>query len=98
LSMRPEFAAQVEAYVEHARSFRPQGAYYLQNHRGHLMFVRPDERPFITAEMLRNTSFIGTVRELMPRFGMLRDAGFHQAVLSIPPGQEHAIEDWGRIL
>ncbi|HET8997474.1 MAG TPA: LLM class flavin-dependent oxidoreductase, partial [Acetobacteraceae bacterium] len=98
LSMRPEFAAQVEAYVAHARGFRPQGAYYLQNHRGHLMFVRPDERPFITADMLRNTSFIGTVRELMPRFEMLRAAGFHQAVLSIPPGQEHAIEDWSRIL
>jgi 5,10-methylenetetrahydromethanopterin reductase len=98
LSMRPEFAAQVEAYVAHARSFTPPGAHYLQNHRGHLMFVRPDERPFITADMLRNTSFIGTVRELMPRFEMLRDAGFHQAVLSIPPGQEHAIEDWGRIL
>ena len=98
LSMRPEFAAQVAAYVEHARSFRPQGAYYLQNHRGHLMFVRPDERPFITADMLCNTSFIGTLRDLLPRFEMLRDAGFHQAVLSIPPGQEHAIEDWGRIL
>ncbi len=98
LSMRPEFAAQVEAYVAHARSFTPQNAYYLQNHRGHLMFVRPDERPFITAEMLRNTSFIGTIRELMPRFEILRDSGFHQAVLSIPPGQEHAIEDWGRVL
>ena len=97
LSMRPEFAASVEAYVEHARSFTPQNAYYLSNHRGHLMFVRPDERPFITAEMLRNTSFIGTVRELLPRFEILRDAGFHQVVLSIPPGQEHAIEDWGRI-
>ena len=97
LSMRPELADQVNAYVGHARSFTPQGAYYLQNHRGHLMFVRPDERPFITADMLRNTSFIGTVRELLPRFEMLRDAGFQQAVLSIPPGQEHAIEDWGRI-
>lgn len=98
LAMRPDLAASVEAYIEHARSFTPQNAYYLQNHRGHLMFVRPDERPFITADMLRNMSLIGTVRELIPRFEMLRDAGFHQAVLSIPPGQEHAIEDWGRIL
>ena len=54
------FAAAVEAYVEHARSFEPKEAYYLANHRGHLMFVRPDERPFITAEMIRQTSFIGT--------------------------------------
>ena len=60
LAMRPEFAASVEAYVAHARSFEPADAYYLSNHRGHLMFVRPDERPFITAEMIRRTSFIGT--------------------------------------
>jgi 5,10-methylenetetrahydromethanopterin reductase len=97
VAMRPEFAAAVEAYVEHARSFEPRDAYYLANHRGHLMFVRPDERPFITAEMIRRTSFIGTTADLTQRIGALGDAGFDQVVFSIPPGQEHAIEDWGRI-
>ncbi len=97
VAMRPEFAAAVEAYVEHARSFEPKDAYYLDNHRGHLMFVRPDERPFITAEMIRRTSFVGTVADLTQRIGALGDAGFDQVVFSIPPGQEHAIEDWGRI-
>ena len=97
LAMRPEFAASVEAYVAHARNFEPADAYYLSNHRGHLMFVRPDERPFITAEMIRQTSFIGTAADLTQRVAALADAGFSQAVFSIPPGQEHAIEDWGRI-
>ena len=95
--MRPEFAASVEAYVAHARGFQPAGAYYLANHRGHLMFVRPDERPFITAEMIKRTSFTGTEREIKARVAALADAGFSQAVVSIPPGQEHMIEDWGRI-
>ena len=80
-----------------ARQFQPKDAYYLSNHRGHLMFVRPDERPFITAEMIRRTSFIGTERDLKQRIAALADAGFTQVVFSIPPGQEHAIEDWGRI-
>jgi 5,10-methylenetetrahydromethanopterin reductase len=97
LAMRPEFADSVNAYVEYARSFEPKDAYYLSNHRGHLMFVRPDERPFITAEMIRRTSFIGTLPDLIHRIGGLRDAGFDQVVFSIPPGQEHAIEDWGRV-
>jgi 5,10-methylenetetrahydromethanopterin reductase len=97
LAMRPEFAPSVEAYVAHARNFKPADAYYLSNHRGHLMFVRPDERPFITAEMIRQTSFIGTVADLTQRVAALADAGFNQFVFSIPPGQEHAIEDWGRI-
>ena len=33
----------------------------------------------------------------LPDAAALADAGFTQAVFSIPPGQEHAIEDWGRI-
>jgi len=97
VAMLPEFAAAVERYVAHARTFRPEGAYYLANHRGHLMYVRPDERPFITADMIRKTSFIGTAADLIGRVGALADAGFAQVVFSIPPGQEHAIEDWGRI-
>jgi 5,10-methylenetetrahydromethanopterin reductase len=98
VAMLPEFAGAVEAYVAHARQFAAQeGAYYLANHRGHLMYVRPDERPFITAEMIRKTSFIGTAADLTRRIGDLRDAGFAQVVFSIPPGQEQAIEDWGRI-
>jgi 5,10-methylenetetrahydromethanopterin reductase len=96
LAMRPEFAAAVEGYVAYARSF-DKDAYYLSNHRGHLMFVRPDERPYINADMIRLTSFIGTERDLTQRVGALSDAGFGQVVFSIPPGQEHAVDDWGRI-
>ena len=97
LAMLPEFADAVACYVEHARRFEPADAYYLSNHRGHLMFVRPDERVYITAEMIRRTSFIGTEADLKQRIAALAAAGFSQVVFSIPPGQEHAIEDWGRI-
>jgi 5,10-methylenetetrahydromethanopterin reductase len=61
------------------------------------MFVRPDERPYITAEMIKGTTFTGTEREIKQRVGKLVDAGFAQVVISIPPGQEPMIEDWGRI-
>jgi 5,10-methylenetetrahydromethanopterin reductase len=97
LAMLPEFTDAVAGYVEQARRFEPKDAYYLSNHRGHLMFVRPDERRFITAEMIRRTSFIGTASDLTARIAALADAGFGQVVFSIPPGQEHSIEDWGRI-
>jgi 5,10-methylenetetrahydromethanopterin reductase len=97
LAMLPEFADAVSGYVAHARRFEPKDAYYLSNHRGHLMFVRPDERPFINAEMIRRTSFIGTEADLKQRIAALAAGGFSQVVFSIPPGQEHAIEDWGRI-
>jgi 5,10-methylenetetrahydromethanopterin reductase len=93
----PELAESVTGYVELARGFRPQGAPYLENHRGHLMFVKPEERRFITAELIRRTSFVGTEKEVKGRLGALADAGFDEVSLHIVPGQEHAIEDWGRL-
>jgi len=90
--------AAVEGYVALARSFEPKDAPYLQNHRGHLMFVKPEERPFVTGEMVRISSFTATEAELKRRIGDLRDAGYTEFTVQIVPGQEAAIEDWGRIM
>jgi 5,10-methylenetetrahydromethanopterin reductase len=92
-----EVAATVAAYVEVARRFTPQGAQYLNNHRGHLMFVKPEERPFVTAELIRRTTFTATEDELRRRIEALDAAGYREIALQIVPGQEHAIEDWGRL-
>ena len=37
--------AAVEGYVALAKTFEPKDAPWLQNHRGHLMFVKPEESP-----------------------------------------------------
>ena len=93
----PAVAETVAGYVEAARRFEPPGAPYLQNHRGHLMFVKPEERPFVTAELIRQTTFTATEPELKQRIAMLGESGYTEIALQIVPGQEHAIEDWGRI-
>jgi alkanesulfonate monooxygenase SsuD/methylene tetrahydromethanopterin reductase-like flavin-dependent oxidoreductase (luciferase family) len=93
----PSVAEEVAGYVEVARAFRPQGAHYLENHRGHLMFVKPEERPFVTAELIRQTTFAATEPELTHRIAALAVAGYTEIAIQIVPGQEHAIEDWGRI-
>ncbi|HYZ41680.1 MAG TPA: LLM class flavin-dependent oxidoreductase [Stellaceae bacterium] len=95
--MPPAVADTAAGYVELARKFTPQSAHYLENHRGHLMFVKSEERPFVTAELIRQTTFTGTERELKERIAALADAGYDELALQIVPGQEHAIEDWGRI-
>jgi len=92
-----EFADKVAGYVAMVRNYSPQGAHYLGNHRGHLMFVRPDERPFLTGEMIRRMTWTATEGELIERVAALEAAGFSQVVFSILPGQEQAVEDWGRI-
>ena len=85
------------AYVEVAKTFEPADAQYLNNHRGHLLFIKPEEREFVTPELIRDTTFSATEAELKKRIGDLRDAGYTRFSIQITHGQEDAIEDWGRI-
>lgn len=90
-------AETIAAYVEQARHFTPQGAQYLENHRGHLMFVKPEEQPYVTADLIRATTITATEPVIKHRLAALADAGYQEVAVQIVPGQEHAIEDWGRI-
>ena len=93
----PALAEPVARYVDLARGFQPADARYLNNHRGHLMAVKDIERPFVTAEMIRQTTFTGTEADLVGRIRALRDAGYTQFTIQLVPGQEAAITDWARI-
>jgi 5,10-methylenetetrahydromethanopterin reductase len=93
----PALADTMQAYIEKARHFTPQGAQYLENHRGHLMFVKPEERPYVTADLIRATTITATEPVIKERLAALADAGYQEIAVQIVPGQEHAIEDWGRI-
>ena len=93
----PSTQASIDGYVAVARGFEPSDARYLMNHRGHFLFVKPEERPFVTAELIRRTTFTAPEQELTQRVEALRDAGWKQLVFPITPGEEDAIEDWARI-
>jgi 5,10-methylenetetrahydromethanopterin reductase len=75
-------------------SYEPADARYLSLHRGHLIFVRPDEEPLITGDLIRATSMSGTLAELQERLGHARDAGYQEFVVAITPGHEEMIEEW----
>ncbi len=96
-SVPASVADAVAGYVELAKTYEPADARYLENHRGHLMAVKERERPFVTAEMIRQTTFTGTEPDLLDRIAALRDAGYTQFTIQLVPGQEHAIEDWARL-
>jgi 5,10-methylenetetrahydromethanopterin reductase len=93
----PEVADAVAGYIQVARRFEPEDARYLQNHRGHLMAVKDIERPFVTAELIRRTTFTGTRADLLDRIAALRDGGYTQFTIQLIPGQEAAIEDWAKL-
>jgi len=88
---------QIDGYVAMARGFEPSDARYLNNHRGHFVFLKPEERKFITGELIRRTTFTASEQELKQRIEALRDAGWSQLVIPITPGEERALEDWARI-
>jgi 5,10-methylenetetrahydromethanopterin reductase len=92
-----EVAEAVTGYIELARRFEPADARYLENHRGHLMAVKDIERPFVTEELIRRTTFTGMRGDLLERIAALRDGGYTQFTIQLVPGQEAAIEDWGRL-
>ena len=95
--MPSKYRDELEGYIALARTFEPADAPYLQNHRGHLMFVKPEERPYVTAGLIRATSFTATESEIKTRIDALRGAGYTQFTIQIVPGQEEAIADWARI-
>jgi 5,10-methylenetetrahydromethanopterin reductase len=96
-SMPSNVRKELDGYVALARTFQPADAPYLENHRGHLMLVKPEERSFVTADLIRATSFTATEAEIKRRIDTLRAAGFRQFTVQLVPGQEEAIADWARI-
>lgn len=97
VSMPSKGRAEIDGYIALAHTFEPKDAPYLRNHRGHLMFVKPEEKPFVTADLIRATSFTATEAEIKARIEALRGAGYTQFTIQIVPGQESAIADWARI-
>jgi 5,10-methylenetetrahydromethanopterin reductase len=97
ISMVPTTRPEMQGYVDLARNFEPKDALYLQNHRGHLMFVKPEEKRFVSAELISATSFTATEAEIKQRIEALRGAGYTQFTIPLVPGQEHALADWARI-
>jgi len=91
----PESAnAALEQYRKVYRSYEPADARYLMNHRGHLMFVKPEERPFLSAPLIESYSFTGTADLLLDRLRTLESAGYSQFTIQLVEGQESALEDW----
>ena len=93
----PKLASFIEQYRALYNSYQPEDARYLTLHRGHLMFVRPDERRFMYNELIRDFSFTGRPEELRERIQEMKTAGYRQFSIQVIPGQEDALEDWAKL-
>ncbi|HXQ53849.1 MAG TPA: LLM class flavin-dependent oxidoreductase [Stellaceae bacterium] len=92
--MPPPLAAALERYRKLYERMEPADARYLSNHRGHLMFLKPEERDICDAELIKTFSWTGTRRELQERLRAIRNAGFHHIAVQIRHGHPAMLEDW----
>ena len=97
-ALPPFVATAVEGYRKLYESYRPEDARYLTLHRGHLMFLRPEEKPLFTREIIEAFSFTATAPVLRERVAALRDAGYSQLAVQLVEGHEDALDDWAEVL
>jgi 5,10-methylenetetrahydromethanopterin reductase len=86
----------LEQYREVYLSY-PAKRRHLHNHRGHLMFIRPEERFLVTGELIESMTFTGEVKALQERVDRLREAGYNQLTIQLVQGHEDALEDWAKV-
>ncbi len=89
--------AALEQYRKAYHAYEPADARYLMNHRGHLMFIKPEERPLLTADLIEAYSFTGTQDVLLERLRTLESAGYSQFTIQLVEGQESALQDWSNL-
>ena len=97
-SLPPFVASAVEGYRKLYENYEPADARYLTLHRGHLMFLRPDERKLFTKEIVEAFSFTATAPVLRERVAELRDAGYSQFTVQLVEKHEDALSDWAEVL
>ena len=61
------------------------------------MFVKPEEKKFVTAKMIAETTFTAGEAEIKQRIEALLAAGYRQFTIQLVPGHEEALADWARI-
>lgn len=95
----PPFKAQFDAYREIYQSYQPADARYLENHRGHLMFLRPEEEKLVTPELIKAMTMTGTQAELVENVQALREAGYNQLSIHLRLGHEdEMLDDWTAVI
>lgn len=86
----------VGEYLKAHDRYEPADAKYLENHRGHLMFVRPEET-HLSPELVKSTTMSGTHDELVARMRGLKEAGYDQVTVQLVHDHEASIEAWAKV-
>jgi len=92
-----ELAPLLERYRQIYEKYDPADARYLSNHRGHLMFLRPEEHEICTAELIRMLTFTASRAELQSRIRELGASGYNHFAINIRHGHPEMLEEWADV-
>jgi 5,10-methylenetetrahydromethanopterin reductase len=91
------FKPALDAYRKVYQSYQPADARYMSNHRGHLMYLRPEET-HITGDAIKALTFTGTRSELAEQLREIAAAGFKQFNCHARTGFEmEMLENWADV-
>jgi 5,10-methylenetetrahydromethanopterin reductase len=93
----PHLGPLLERYRQIYLRYEPADARYLENHRGHLMFLRPEEQEICTAELIRATTFTAPSAELREQIRELGRAGFAHVGITARYGHPEMLEEWADV-
>ena len=93
----PQLEPLLERYRAIYKHYGPADARYLENHRGHLMFLRPEEDEICTADLIRTLTFTERKPVLQDRIRELRTAGYTHFAIHIRHGHPEMLEEWAEV-
>ena len=93
----PPLAPLVEKYRQIYLKYEPADARYLSNHRGHLMYLRPEEHEVCTPELIRMTTFTAAKPEIQERIRELIRAGYKHFGLNVGYRHPERLEEWADV-
>jgi 5,10-methylenetetrahydromethanopterin reductase len=93
----PALTPLLERYRAIYEKYEPADARYLENHRGHLMFLRPEEQEICTADLIRSLTFTETKPVLQDRIRELQAIGYTHFAIHIRHGHPEMLEEWADV-
>jgi 5,10-methylenetetrahydromethanopterin reductase len=93
----PPLQPLVDAYKKIYQSYQPADGRYMENHRGHLMFLRPEEEALCTAELIKMITLTGTKSYLREQLQGYKEAGIDQVSFQIRNSHPEMIEEWAEL-
>ncbi|MFM9969964.1 MAG: LLM class flavin-dependent oxidoreductase [Burkholderiales bacterium] len=87
----------LDQYREIYKRYKPADARYLSNHRGHLMFLRPEEEALCSGDFIKAATWTATKPELIERMRELKAIGYEYLCVEMGYKHPEKLREWAEV-